>query len=79
MAVRPFKLKIWQQNVNKSPACQHNLISNTSLVNKEISVIALQEPAINFFNFTTAAKDWSVIYPTTHNNTPDKTRTVILI
>jgi exonuclease III len=79
MAVRPSNLKIWQQNVNKSPTCQHDIISNKNLVNKEISMIALQEPAINFLNLTIAAKDWTVMYPTTHNSSPDKTRSVILV
>jgi ribonuclease HI/exonuclease III len=79
MVERPSNLKIWQQNVNKSPACQHDLISNKALVIKDISIIALQEPAINFLNLTISAKDWTVIYPTTHSTSPDKTRTVLMV
>jgi hypothetical protein len=73
------KLSIWQQNVNKSPTCQHNLISNTSLVDANIGIVTLQEPAINHLGLTTATKEWTVIYPSTHTNTPNKTRSVTLI
>jgi len=44
-----------------------------------IDVVALQEPAINAFNLTTASRDWITIYPTTHANAPDKTRSITLI
>jgi hypothetical protein len=40
-------IKIWQQNVNKSRACQHNLLSNNFLASDQINIIALQEPAID--------------------------------
>ena len=73
------KLSIWQQNVNKSPTCQHNLISNTSLVDANIGIVTLQEPAINHLGLTTATKEWTVIYPSTHTNAPNKTRSVTLI
>ena len=73
------KLTIWQQNVNKSPSCQHNLISNNHLANMGVGLIALQEPAINPFNLTTATKDWTPIYPTPHGATSDRTRAITLI
>src|SRR5712675_1245637 len=73
------KLSIWQQNVNKSPTCQHNLISSGKLTDLNIDIIALQEPAINAFANTIATKDWTPIYPTTHNASPDKTRSVTLL
>ncbi len=73
------KVVIWQQNINKSPTCQHTLISNNILVNRNISIIALQEPAINAFNYSIASKDWISVYPSTHNTHPDKTRTLTLI
>ena len=57
---------IWQQNVNKSRTCQHDLISSTRLIEKQVDVIALQEPAISDFVVTIASKDWRVIYPSTH-------------
>ena len=73
------KLTIWQQNTNKSPACQHNLISNNYLSKKGISVIALQEPAINHLGNTIASRNWTPIYPTKHSEDPSGTRSVTLI
>jgi hypothetical protein len=72
-------LNIWQQNVNKSPTCQHNLISSGKLIEAEISLTALQEPAINFLGKTIASRDWIAIYPTTHAENPAKSRSIILL
>ena len=77
--VTKYNIKIWQHNVNKSCACQHNLISSGKLTNWEIDVVALQEPAINGFGQTVASKDWKMIYPGTHASDHTKTRLVILI
>lgn len=73
------KLTIWQQNINKSPTGQHSLISNNHLTNKDVCIIALQEPAINHLGNTIAARDWLPIYPTPHAKDPNKTRSVTLI
>ena len=73
------EITIWQQNINKSPACQHNLISSNALTQLNVDVLALQEPAINAFNQTVAARDWIVVYPSTHEAEPSKTRSVTLI
>ena len=72
-------LKIWQQNVNKSRICQHDLISSARLTEKHIDIIALQEPAISDLAVTIATRDWRVIYPSTHAKDSSKTRSVILI
>ena len=72
-------IAIWQQNINKSPACQHDLISNNALVRMGIDIIALQEPAINAFNQTIASKDWTPVYPTPHGEAPDRTRAITLV
>ena len=72
-------LAIWQQNINKSRACQHDLISSGKLIEKEINIVALQEPSINTFNNTVASRDWKSIYPSTHAKEPGKTRSLILI
>ena len=72
-------LAIWQQNLNKSPACQHSLISSGRLAKHNIDIIALQEPSINFLSKTIASRDWIPLYPTTHEKHPEKTRAVILI
>ena len=73
------KISIWQQNVNKSSSCQHDLLSNNQLNRSGINVIALQEPAVNFVNRTIASKDWFPIYPSTHSHSPDRTRSLLLI
>ena len=70
---------IWQQNINRSKTCQHNLISSGKLIEKGIDIVALQEPSINTYNKSIASKDWKAIYPSTHENSPLKTRTLILI
>ena len=72
-------ITIWQQNVNKSPTCQHGLLSSDELTNMGIDIVALQEPAINPFNCTIASKEWTPVYPTTHRDAPDKTRAVTLV
>src|SRR5579863_3808033 len=72
-------VSIWQQNVNKLPTCQHNLISNNKLTNRNIDIIALQEPAINAFNLLIASRDWILVYPTTHRDAPEKTRSLIFV
>ena len=73
------KLTIWQQNINKLPTCQHNLISSNHLANMEVRLIALQELAINPFNLTTATKDWTPIYPTPHGAMSNRTWAIMLI
>ena len=73
------KLSIWQQNINKSPTCQHDIISNKRLVTKGINIIALQEPALSKSGLTIASRDWITIYPSEHTNNPLKTRSIMLI
>jgi hypothetical protein len=72
-------LNIWQQNINKSPTCQHDLISSGKLLETDINIVALQEPSINYYGKTIASRDWIPVYPTTHADKPDKSRTVILL
>ena len=73
------QIKIWQQNINKSRTCQHDLISSGKLIEKGIDIVALQEPAINAFNKSVASREWKAVYPSTHANEPGKTRTLLLI
>ena len=70
---------IWQQNINKSRTCQHDLISSGKLIEKGIDIVAFQEPSVNAFNKTIASKDWKAIYPSTHESSPQMTRTLILV
>jgi exonuclease III len=73
------RLSIWQQNVNKSSLCQHDIISNKGLVTKGIDLIALQEPVLSSSGLTIASRDWVTIYPLNHANNPHKTRSITLI
>jgi endonuclease/exonuclease/phosphatase family metal-dependent hydrolase len=72
-------LQIWQQNVNNSHICQHDLISSGKLARESIDIAALQEPAINTFGNTVTSKEWTAIYPSTHTSNPAKTRSALLI
>ena len=72
-------IKIWQQNVNRSRACQHNILSNNHLIREEVNIIALQEPAIDARGFTLAARDWVPVYPPMHQKTEKVTRSIILV
>jgi hypothetical protein len=72
-------LKIWQQNVNKSRSCQHDLLSSARLVREGYDIIALQEPPINQFGNPITTKDWTTIYPPSHAEKPQDTRSILLI
>ena len=75
----PTNINIWQQNVNRSSTCQHALISSAALARRGIDIVALQEPSINNFGTTVAAREWTPVYPSTHNAEPIKTRSLLLI
>src|SRR5579863_7375642 len=73
------KLTIWQQNINKLPSYQHNLLSNSYLTKAGINIIALQEPAINAFNCSIASKDWIPVYLSMYTTALGKTCSLLLI
>ncbi len=73
------RLSIWQQNVNKSPSCQHNILSNNHLIREGINVIALQEPALSGGGLTISLRDWVSVYPMNHTSALLKTRSLTLI
>ena len=75
----PKTITIWQQNVNRSRTCQHDLISSAALARRGIDIVALQEPALTNFGMTIASRDWVPVYPSTHSTNPSKTRSIILI
>lgn len=75
----PKTITIWQQNVNRSCTCQHDLISSAALARRGIDIVALQEPALTNFGMTIASRDWVPVYPSTHSANPSKTRSIILI
>ena len=71
------KLRIWQQNLNRSLEGQLDLLQ--SLGDNQYDIAALQEPHIDFLGRTRANAHWTVIYPKQHLAEPGKTRAVILI
>ncbi len=73
------RLSIWQQNVNKSPTCQHDIISNNILIRKGINLITLQKPAISGTGFLIASRDWTPVYPSNHSINLHITRSIMLI
>jgi exonuclease III len=73
------KITIWQQNVNKSSICQYDVLSNNELAQHNTDIIAIQEPPMNAFNLSIASKDWIPVYPMTHGDMPEKTRSLTLV
>ena len=71
------KLRIWQQNVNKSRTVQEDLLE--SLNTGWYDICAIQEPCIDCFNNTRANSKWQVVYPAMHRKSPKKTHSVLLI
>jgi len=72
-------INIWQQNVNKLPTCQHNLLSSDKLTSMNIDIVAIQEPAMINKNHSIASKEWILVYPMMHATNPEKTRSLTLI
>ena len=72
-------INIWQQNVNKSPTCQYDLLSSDKLTSMNIDILAIQEPAMINKSHSIASKEWISVYPTTHTTNPKKTRSLTLV
>ena len=72
-------INIWQQNTNKLPNCQHDLLSSNKLTSMNIDIVAIQEPAIVNNNRSIASRDWILVYPMPHQSNPEKTRSLMLI
>ncbi len=77
LAPNPARLKIWQQNLNKSNRAQFDLI-NVPL-HKDWDLLLLQEPYIATFGNTKANSQWHTIYPTSHLTDNTTNRSVILV
>ena len=73
----PNRLRIWQQNLNKSRVAQEDLIN--SEVYKEYDLLILQEPYIDSYGNTKATRDWRVTYPSSFLSRNHVTRSVMLI
>ena len=70
-------IRFWQQNLNKSLTAQLDLLNKINP--QETDFIFIQEPHINFLNQTRANQYWTVVYPTPHNISPARTRSIILV
>jgi endonuclease/exonuclease/phosphatase family metal-dependent hydrolase len=65
--------------MNKSPSCQHSILSNNHLVREGINIIALQKPALSGGGLTISSRDWVTVYPMNHTTVPLKSRSLTLI
>jgi hypothetical protein len=72
-----WPIQIHQQNTNKSLISQSDLLA--SLRRDSYDFCLIQEPYIDFRGKTRANRNWVVIYPSTHHECPDQTRSVILV
>ncbi|KAJ7752431.1 hypothetical protein DFH07DRAFT_744950, partial [Mycena maculata] len=71
------RLKVWQQNLDRSLDNQHELLQ--SMGRDLYHVAALQEPYIGVGNMTRANSHWRVVYPTQHGEPGKRTRAVTLV
>lgn len=71
------RLKIWQENINKSSTAHYYLINQD--LHRTWDVILIQEPYLDAFKNTKANSYWRVIYPTDHLISDTRTRSVILV
>ena len=76
-APAPDRLRIWQQNLNKSRVAQEDLIN--SEVYKQFDVLILQEPFIDSYSNIWATRDWRVVYPSSFLSHTHVVCSVILV
>ncbi|OBZ77095.1 putative RNA-directed DNA polymerase from transposon X-element [Grifola frondosa] len=74
---RPTRLRIWQQNLNKSLDAQLDLLHAADP--DDYDLLLLQEPYLDHINLTRANHHWSVVYPTCHHDNAARTHSVILV
>jgi len=73
------QLTIWQQNLNKSPQAQFNMLFNSDETH---DILAMQEPNIDKFGNTKSIFKFHAIYPATHLDSEEsraKSRSVLMI
>ena len=72
------KLRIWQQNLNKSCDAQLDLLANAGTTDWDL--LLLQEPFLDSIGNTRAGPHWITLYPATHLiDRQPRTRVVILV
>ena len=77
MADNTPPVRFWQQNLNKLLMVQLDMLNQVD--HRTTDFIFIQEPHIDHLNLTRANHHWTVVYPSTHHNTPAKTRSVMPI
>jgi len=73
-------LKIWQQNLRKSPNAWEHLLKNLNPDTYDLTCI--QEPFLNAVNLANASnlnRFWDVIYPTNHHSQLERSQTLLLV
>src|SRR6266481_368946 len=73
----PARLRLWQQNLNKSDKAHFDLIN--SPVHRDWDLLLLQEPYIDMFGNTKANSKWHTLYPSLHLTDTASKRSVILV
>ncbi|KAI5997158.1 hypothetical protein EDD15DRAFT_2163128, partial [Pisolithus albus] len=74
----PSRLRIWQQNLNRSGVTQHSLLHGPH--SKQWDVYAFQEPHIRPNKCTISSPKFYTVYPSTRFSDPDRvSRAVTLI
>ena len=73
----PTRLRIWQQNLNKSRTAHLELIN--SPLHHNWDLILLQEPYIDSYGNTKATTKWRTIYPSSRYSSHSTIRSVILV
>lgn len=72
------RLRIWQENLNKSESAQHCILSGPFTA-KDYDIVTIQEPCIDPLGNTKATPDWHVLYPTHRYTHHSRSRAVTLI
>lgn len=71
------KLRIWQQNTNKSLEAQLDMLNNVSP--RDVDIIAVQEPYLDESGFSRGNSHWFIIYPPNHRTLPSRPRSLLLV
>src|SRR5882724_1134310 len=72
-----LRIKIRQQNLNKSLTTHSDMLQLLDL--DEYDIAAIQEPYLDHNHNSHASHNWFTIYPKEHYTTPNKTRSIMLI
>src|SRR6266481_2002222 len=73
----PVRLRIGQQNLNKSDKAHYDLINSPA--HKDWDLLLLQEPYIDMYGNIKATSHWHTIYPSSHLSDNSTKRSVILV